>query len=358
MSWVWDIPVPESTRVRDVRVAAEAACGRVGLDNRTTAAAALVATELATNLVRHASGGRIVINLVGRPDVPADAGPCVQIASIDHGPGIRDVAAVLRDGYTTSASSLGAGLGTCRRLATDFDLHSRLGRGTVAVARICSAGSHHARTRPPAAGVRAGGINTSLAQAEHSGDGFAWVRSGSLVTLLLTDGLGHGSKAADASTTAIDGLHRTAHLGPTDILRFLHGALRATRGAAIGVAQLDESEGRLSYAGVGNIGARLYLDGAWRALISHPGIVGAHFPANVPLHQSTWHPHSLLVLHSDGLPSRWVPPDDPRLPAHDPAVVAAVIMRDAGSAARPQRDDTSVAVLAPNHRTDVHDRHS
>jgi len=63
--------------------------------------------------------------------------------------------------------------------------------------------------------------------------------------------------------------------------------------------------------------------------------------------QAPWTPDSLLIPHSDGLPSRWVPPDDPELLTHDPAVVAAVVLRDAGSAARPLRDDTSVAVLAP-----------
>ncbi|GAA4966150.1 hypothetical protein GCM10023238_37300 [Streptomyces heliomycini] len=38
------------------------------------------------------------------------------------------------DGFSTTRS-LGAGLGTCRRLADDFGLHSALGRGTVAVWR-------------------------------------------------------------------------------------------------------------------------------------------------------------------------------------------------------------------------------
>jgi hypothetical protein len=69
--------------------------------------------------------------------------------------------------------------------------------------------------------------------------------------------------------------------------------------------------------------------------------------ATEPLCEASWEPDSLLVLHSDGLPTRWVPPHDRRLLAQDPAVVAAVVLRDAGSAARPQRDDTSVAVLAP-----------
>ncbi|MER6346028.1 ATP-binding SpoIIE family protein phosphatase [Streptomyces sp. NPDC001595] len=356
MSRVWDIPVPESTRVRDVRVATETACGLAGLDPQSTAAAALVATELATNLVKHASGGRVVINLVDPPDPVPGAGPCVQIASLDHGPGIHDVEEAFRDGYTTAPSSLGAGLGTCLRISGAFDLHSRPDRGTVAVARVSPAPTSHTRQAPPRAGVRAGGINASLAHAEHSGDAVTWARSGSLVTLLLADGLGHGDKAAEASTAAVEALHRIADLPPADILRHLHEDLRATRGAAIGVAQIDEDAARLSYAGVGNIGARLRTDDGWHALISHPGIVGAHFPATVPQHRSAWRADSLLVMHSDGLPSRWLPPDDPRLLTHDPAVTAAVILRDAGSAARPLRDDTSVAVLAPTHRTDVHDR--
>ncbi|MFC8435225.1 SpoIIE family protein phosphatase [Streptomyces sp. NPDC057253] len=195
--------------------------------------------------------------------------------------------------------------------------------------------------------VWAGGITASYAHAEHSGDAFGWARSGSRVTLLLADGLGHGEKAAEASTVAVEELHRGADLPPADLLRRLHSALRRTRGAAVGVAQLDQDSGTLSFAGVGNIGARLRTGTGWQPFISHPGIVGAHFPATVPLRRADWHPDSLLVLHSDGLPSRWVPPLDPLLLTHDPAVVAAVVLRDSGSAARPLRDDTSVAVLTP-----------
>ncbi|WP_033415603.1 SpoIIE family protein phosphatase [Streptomyces canus] len=358
MSRVWDIPVQDSTRVRDVRVAAEAACARAGLDAHATAVAALVATELGTNLVKHAGGGRVLVNLAARSDTFAEDVSCVQIASIDHGPGIDNVPAAMRDGHTTASSSLGAGLGTCRRIAGEFDLHSRPGQGTVAVARITPArapGGPHPREARPGTGTRAGGITTSLAHAEHSGDAFTWVRSGPRVTLMLVDGLGHGDKAADASTAAVEELRRCAELPPAEILRRLHTALRATRGAAVGVAQLDEDTEQLSFAGVGNIGARLRIAGVWQPLISHPGIVGAHFPATVPLRENVWTPESLLVLHSDGLPSRWVPPGDPLLGAHDPAVVAAVVLRDAGSAARPLRDDASVAVLAPEPRTDPHD---
>lgn len=353
MSRVWDVPVHDTTRVRDVRVAAEDACAVAGLNGDRAAAAALVATELATNLLKHAGGGRVVINLVQGPDdTSEETGPWVQIASLDHGPGIGDTAAALGDGYTTAPSSLGAGLGTCRRTSNAFDLYSRPDRGTVAVARVGPVPPQRAATPPVRPGPRVGGVNIPLAQDEHSGDSMGWVRRGPHLTLLLADGLGHGVKAAQASTTAVAALDRTADRAPDVVLRRLHEALRPTRGAAVAVAHLDGDAGHLYFAGIGNIGARLYTGDGWRSLISHPGIVGAHFPAGVPLQRMPWTPDSLLVLHSDGLPSRWTPPDEPELLSRDPAVVAAAILRDASSAARPERDDTSVAVLAPEQRND------
>ncbi|MFF7356725.1 SpoIIE family protein phosphatase [Streptomyces filipinensis] len=350
MTRVWDVPVHDSTRVRDVRVAAEEASLLAGLDPHRTAVAALVATELATNLLKHANGGRMVIGLVDRVREETRA-PVVQLTALDHGSGIHDVSAAMRDGYTTSEASLGAGLGTCLRISSAFDLYSTH-RGTVAVARIDQApGTTGPGNGQP--GPTVGGINVPLAQAEHSGDAWSFVRWGSCPTLMLADGLGHGAKAAHASNAAVDALHRTAHLPPAEILRQMHPALRPTRGAAVAVAQLDLDSAELTFTGVGNIGARLYTAGSWEHLVSHPGIVGAQFPATVPVQRRSWKPGSLLVLHSDGLPSRWVPPDDPGLLAQDPAVVAATILRDANSAASPVRDDTSVAVLA----SDPADRH-
>jgi anti-sigma regulatory factor (Ser/Thr protein kinase) len=349
VSRVWDIPVHDSTRVREVHVAAESAAAHAGLTPHRTAITALLATELATNLLKHAGGGHIVINLVERvPAGPDTRGPSVQLLSLDHGPGITDVTVALRDGYTTATASLGAGLGTCVRISNDFDLHSTPGRGTVAVARIDhEPPSRHARPEQSPTGPRAGGVNVSLARAEFSGDTWAWTRCGTRTTLMLADGLGHGPKAAEASGAAAAELARTAHLPPAEILRRLHTRLRPTRGAAVAVAQLDTDAAQLCFGGVGNIGARLHTADGWQPLLSHPGIVGAHYPATVPVQRVAWRPGSLLVLHSDGLPSRWTPPDDALLLARDPAVVAAAILRDAGSDARPARDDTCVAVLAP-----------
>lgn len=342
MTRFWDIPVHDSTRVRDVRVAAEAAGGHARLGPHRTAVAALVATEPAANLFKHAGGGSIVIDVVERPG-EGEPVPAVQHASLDHGPGIHDVTAATRDGHTTSDASLGAGLGTCRRTSSAFDLFGSH-RGTVAVARTDPDPGISRVTAPP--GPRAGGINVPLAHAEHSGDAWRLARSGPRPTLMPADGLGHGVGAAHASGTAADELRRSAHLPPADILRHMHPALRPTSGAAVAVAQLDTDRAELAFAGVGTIGAVPHTGTSWEPLILHPGIVGARFPATVPVRRLPWGPDNVLVLHSDGLPARWTPPDGPGLPTHDPAVVAATIPLDAGSSARPPRDDTAVAVLA------------
>lgn len=345
MPRVWDVPVQDPTRVRDVRVAAEEAAALAGLDDQRTASVSLVATELATNLLKHAQAGQVLIDVVD-PAVPREGPPgrAVQISAIDHGPGIADVEAALRDGYSSSGS-LGAGLGTCRRLSDDFGLHSVPGRGTVAVSRIGRPGGGEDASGGP--GAHAGGINVPFAGGDFSGDAWAWVRSGDRLTLMLADGLGHGSEAARASTAAVEELRHWARLAPAETLQKLHTALAGTRGAAVAVAQLDTWTGRLRFAGIGNVSARLREGDRWRSLLSRPGIVGVHRPHTVREDEVAWSAESLLILHTDGLPGRWTPPPDTGRPPADPAVTAAVTVRDAGSPARPVRDDTAVAVLAP-----------
>ncbi|MFJ8464730.1 SpoIIE family protein phosphatase [Streptomyces swartbergensis] len=137
---------------------------------------------------------------------------------------------------------------------------------------------------------------------------------------MLADGHDHGPKAAHTPTAAVREPRRTAHLPPAAIPRHLHGALRSTRGAAVATAQLETETGQLHVAGVGNGGARLHTTAGWQPLISHPGIVGAAFPATVPVQQAHWQPDSLPVMHSDGLPGRWAPPNDTGLLTRDTAV--------------------------------------
>ncbi|HEY0779732.1 MAG TPA: ATP-binding protein, partial [Gemmatirosa sp.] len=114
------IPVDEASRVGEARRAAVATAHALGFDEADTARVALVATELATNLVRHAVGGQLVVQ-------SAD-GPAVDLLAVDRGPGIADVRRAMVDGYSsggTSGTGLGTGLGAVRRQADAVDLYTR-----------------------------------------------------------------------------------------------------------------------------------------------------------------------------------------------------------------------------------------
>jgi serine/threonine-protein kinase RsbT len=83
------------------------------------------ASELARNTVVHGGGGTVEMDLLTE-------GPRrgVRLTFRDHGPGIADIEAAMRDGFTTGGG-LGLGLGGARRLSNEFEIHSAPGDGTV-----------------------------------------------------------------------------------------------------------------------------------------------------------------------------------------------------------------------------------
>src|SRR5207244_415220 len=94
--------------------------------------AALIATELASNVVKHAGHGGVLLGAARDGDHRG-----VAIAAWDRGPGM-DVAACLRDGVST-ARTRGAGLGAVARIASRFDAYAQRGGGTVATATVLAA---------------------------------------------------------------------------------------------------------------------------------------------------------------------------------------------------------------------------
>ncbi|NEC67485.1 anti-sigma regulatory factor, partial [Streptomyces sp. SID9727] len=132
------------------RVAALALGRRIGLDEQRCAEVALAVSEAATNLRRHAVEGSFLLRAVR---TPSDAG--LEFVTLDEGPGMADIAHALSDG-TSTAGTLGIGLGTIVRLADSFDLHSLPGRGTVLTARFWqreAAGRMAALGRPVVEGL-------------------------------------------------------------------------------------------------------------------------------------------------------------------------------------------------------------
>src|SRR5690606_24646577 len=118
-----------------------------------------------------------------------------------------------------------------------------------------------------------------------------------------------------------------------------HAALRSTRGAAMAIAELRHAERVVRFAGVGNIAASIHDHHQTWNMVSYNGTVG-HELRKVQEFTYAWPENGLLVMHSDGLTSRWSLAAYPGLAARHPSMTAAVLYRDF----RRGRDDVTVLV--------------
>jgi serine/threonine-protein kinase RsbT len=86
---------------------------------------ATVASELARNVVKYAGRGR----LIAQPLATTGGREGLRLIFEDNGPGIADVEAAMRDGFSTGRG-LGCGLPGSKRLVNEFEIESEMGRGT------------------------------------------------------------------------------------------------------------------------------------------------------------------------------------------------------------------------------------
>src|SRR5690606_24071506 len=122
--------------------------------------------------------------------------------------------------------------------------------------------------------------------------------------VMVADGLGHGPVAAEASTTAITLFDRMPGRAPAEVLEEAHQAMRSTRGAAVATVTLDAATGSLVFCGAGNIAGRLISGHGDHSLMSQHGTLGLQIRRLQEVRHD-WPPHAIVVLHSDGLQTRW-----------------------------------------------------
>ena len=319
--------VTEASQVAPARRHASELAARHGFPPGRAGDLALVVAELGTNLVKHADGGRLLIQeLRGDP-------PGIEIIAIDRGPGLSDVAAALADGHST-AGSLGYGLGAIKRLSDTFEMFSASG-GTIALSRLWTTARH---AQP--AGFTHGAVSVAYEGEPVCGDAWRVHLEDGTATILVADGLGHGALASDAAEEAARVFEQMPHRRAADTVGAIHQALGHTRGAAVAVAHVDRASDLVTYAGLGNIaGVVVAPDGTRHSMVSHNGTAG-HMARQIREFSYEARAGACVVLHSDGLTAHHPPPDG-RIWAADPAVAAAVLYRDCGRA----RDDATVVVV-------------
>lgn len=304
----------------------------------------LVATELATNLVRHARDAEIWI--AARPPLHD-----IEIICVDRGPGIEDIATAMQDGVSTGSGSPGTGLGAISRLADDFFVVSAA-TGTVSLARL-----RQGRRAPSALSLRMGAVCLAVAPETISGDAWALRSGAGLAEVLVVDGLGHGPLAGEAARAAVDvfasqnvnvngsGSGSGNESGAADAAMPLgefvaqaHAALRGTRGAALLAVRFGAQA--VHSCGAGNISGRLFNGVASLSLSSQHGTAGVQISRPRVADCSSLD-HGVLVLHSDGVSARWKHEDYAGLLGRDAGLLAACLLWHNTRS----RDDATVVVL-------------
>ena len=318
----------------DVRRADELArtfSASLGFSNEHCGEICLVASELASNLLRHASHGRMRLS---RVDSGGRTG--IQIESEDNGPGIPNVEEAITDGYST-AGGLGLGLGAVNRLMDELEFYSGA-QGGVHV--VCQ------RWLRPASRVilekvlAFGAATRSYRMLSENGDTFIIRQWNRHALVGVIDGLGHGHFAQRASQTARQYIEQHFDQSMENLFRGAGRACRATRGVVMALARFDLDRRILTLASVGNIEVRLVGNHERLKLVVRRGIIGLNAPAPVPL-EHPWTPGSLLIMHSDGIRTHWDWKDFPDLEGQTPTAIAHRLLHQLGKA----DDDATVLVV-------------
>lgn len=277
--------------------------------------AALVATELGRNHLRHARAGRIAVRAVRR-------GPHsgLEIVAVDRGPGLADVATAI-DASPRAAGTLGVGVGSVRRLSSEVDFDVRLGEGTHVRARLFDEAAPRRR--------EVGIYGRPHEEERVSGDHARVHRSDDVLVLAVCDGLGHGPLAREASLAAMAVFDEQADQPPSRILEECHGRLGATRGVVMAVCRAAEDTGTLETSSVGNIDVQVCAPRAARRIGGSSAVVGGRrvtVPIRVRTERVPFTAGELVIMTTDGISSKLSVQDDFALIRSHPIVVAQRIM--------------------------------
>jgi anti-sigma regulatory factor (Ser/Thr protein kinase) len=319
------VAIKDTSSIGEVRRAAAAAAIKLNLDETRAGELAILTTEVTRNVLIHGGGGQVIVAGIESP-----GGPVVRILALDTGGGIENLPEAMRDGFST-AGTMGTGMGAMKRLARRFEVFT--GRGGTMVLLEVGEGS----AMGP---VQSAGLTLPYPGERVCGDGWYCEHTPDRTVAILADGLGHGPGAAEAAQEAVATVRLRSTRSPGEILGYVHDALKKTRGAVAAVVEICPGEGKLTYAGIGNISASILSKGLSRSLISHNGTLGMTV-SRVQEFRTEWFPDSVFVMHSDGLQSKWDMRSYPGLISRHPALICGALIRDF----RRHRDDAGVVVL-------------
>ena len=279
----------------------------------------IIISEITSNLIKFADTGELLYR-VGSDDI----GIFFEVYCLDKGKGIKDLSRMMQDGVSSSAT-LGQGLGAINRLSDASSIYTLPDWGTVVHSKIYQKYSDVYR-KPNI--INFGAVQVCCPGETVCGDGFFVKKLATGVLFLMGDGLGHGINAHEAAQEAITAFKECRYTSPVDVLRYIHDQVKKTRGLVATVAYLDFAAEKWLMCGVGNISTSLYTGLLAKNYTPYNGIVGHNIPRTLNNSTMNLEKYQTLIMHSDGLKTRWNLNDMQGLLKHEPNVIAVALYKE------------------------------
>jgi len=293
---------------------------QLGFTPHRAAETDIIIAELTSNLIKYAGGG----DLLYRAHYNGSYNE-IEIYCLDKGIGIENVTKIMNDGYSTS-NTLGQGLGAIKRLSNDFQIYSMRGWGTVQYIKICDKADFS--VLPSENELNLSAISVNYPGERVCGDGYYIKYSKKGFQIFCGDGLGHGAKANEAVQQAVRAFKQCTENDPASILRYVHEHVKKSRGLVATIACADYTAETWSICGIGNINTRIYNGLDNKTYTPYNGIIGHNIPRTLNNTVVPYQKHQIIIMHSDGLRTRWNLAELTSIIKQSPGIIASALYKD------------------------------
>lgn len=293
---------------------------QLGFSPHRAAETDIIVAELTSNLIKYANGGELLYR--AHLDGEYNA---IEIYCLDNGVGFENVAKIMNDGYSSS-NTLGHGLGSIKRLSNDFQIYSMKDWGCVQYIKICEKPDFQAPTIQ--SGLNYAAIAVNYPGEKDCGDGYYIKQTRKGFQIFVGDGLGHGQNAHEAVQMALKAFRQSGDAEPADILRDIHTKVKKTRGLVATIVSVDYKTEVWTICGIGNINTRIYNGLENKTYTPYNGIIGHNIPRTLNSTIVPFKKHQIIVMHSDGLRTRWNLNDLTSILKQNPGIIGASIFKD------------------------------
>ncbi|KRD08855.1 serine/threonine protein kinase [Flavobacterium sp. Root901] len=293
---------------------------QLGFTPHRAAETDIIVAELTSNLIKYANGGELLYR--AHLDGEYNA---IEIYCLDNGDGFENLTKIMNDGYSSS-NTLGHGLGSIKRLSNDFQIYSMKDWGCVQYVKICEKPDYQPQALQ--SGLNHMEIALNYPGEKVCGDGYYIKQTRKGFQIFVGDGLGHGENAYEAVQMAIKAFRQSIEFEPAELLREIHAKVKKSRGLVATIVSVDYNAEVWNICGIGNINTRIYNGLENKTYTPYNGIIGHNIPRTLNSTIVPYKKHQIIIMHSDGLRTRWNLNDLTSILKQNPGIIGAAIFKE------------------------------